>query len=189
MCRLRIAHPPSHIQAAQGFLVAAPVAWLSATVAAGNNQYTMGDLDVTNAHSRQQPRTHTSRTLERVLTASNVLGGINACASDESPPAARTDALAGIVTVKCVGTKRCEWRQPRPVSGLAALSACAHRSPSTPTTRNPHTQAHPRIPWTTRAARTGTRELPRRSPRHKTHPPRCDEAHRARRKTLPGGQG
>lgn len=152
--------------------MAAPLARVPATVAAGNNQYTMGELDVTNAHSRQQPQPHTSRTLERVLTASNVLGRINAHPLCESPPAARTDALAGIVTVKCVGTKRCEWRQPRPVSGLAAPSAYAHHHSSTPTASHPHTQALPRIPLTTHAAHTDTQEHPHRSPRHNTRHPR-----------------
>lgn len=77
--------------------MAATVARVSATVAAGNNQYTISELDVANAHSRQQPQPHTSRTLERVLTASNVLGGINAHPLYEIPPGARTGALTGTV--------------------------------------------------------------------------------------------
>lgn len=97
MCKLRIANPPSHIQAAQGSLVAAPLARVSATVAAGKNQYMTDVQRVTNAHSRQQPRTHTSQTLERALTASNVLGGINAHPLCEIPPGARTGTLTGTV--------------------------------------------------------------------------------------------
>ena len=111
---------------------------------------------VTNAHGRQQPQQHTSRTPETRFNGPKRPRRHNARTSDENPPGARTDALAGIVTVKCVGTKRCEWRQPHPVSGLAALSACAHHPSSTQTMRPPHTQARPRIPWTIRAARTGT---------------------------------
>lgn len=55
---------------------------------------------------------------------------------------ASTDALAGIVTVKCVGTKCCEWRQPRPCGLAAPLSS--HHQPSTPTTRHrvPGSSAH-----------------------------------------------
>ena len=47
---------------------------------------------------------------------------------------------------------------PQSLSGLVAPSACAHRSLSTPTARphSPHTRVPPRIPWTTRAAHTGT---------------------------------
>lgn len=135
MCRLRIAHPPSHIQAAQGFLVAATVARVSATVAAGNNQYTTSGRGAPNAHSRQQPRTHTSRTLERVLTASNPLDGINTHRGRETPSVARTGALAGIVRGECACIKRNGRRArrfQRPIRSLSLRASSVVHSDDAP---------------------------------------------------------
>ena len=76
--------------------MAAPLARVPATVAAGNNQYTMGEPDVTNAHRRQQTQPHTSRTLETCFNGLNILDGINTRTNDESPPGARAGALTVI---------------------------------------------------------------------------------------------
>ena len=172
MCRLRIANPPSHIQAAQGSLVAAPLARVPATVAAGKSQYMTDVRRVTNAHRRQQPQPHTSRTLEAVLTAPNTRDRVNVRTGDESPPGARTGTLTGIAMGGRSGTQRRERRARPPFSTPTAPSVYAHHLPSTPTASHPHTQAPPRIPWTTRAAHTDTQEPPRRSQLHNTRHPR-----------------